>query len=195
MKLYCLTFMLILLSSSIYAEELPPKEYHVFTAKVSDVRLQGTLVEQGKSLDDTVSVKILAILFKKPIKIADVRKAQTYNIPELDTLISYLKDNISGSAKDMAAYWAPDEQKEMLADMSNPEMFNRNRKYRQNYPGLTVLGMVFQDRTITVLTKETDRNSVFPALGVTFIRIEGRLYLTNRPTNDLEIAIIEASFK
>jgi hypothetical protein len=187
--------MLFFLLSSAYADDLPKKELKVFTAAVSDVRLQGTLQEQGKKLDDIISVKVPAIIFNKPIKITDVRKAKRYQVPEIDILISYLKANIDGSAQDMAAFWAPSEQKEMLEDMSNPEMFKKNRSYRQEYPGLTILGIIYQDKTMSVLTRETDPNPILPAIGITMIRIDGKLYLTNHPNNDLELAIIEASFK
>lgn len=195
MRFCYLFFTVFFLSSSVYAGDAPKKELKVFTAKVSDVRLQATLLEKGKSLDDSVSVKVPAIIFNKPIKIVDVRKAQRYHVIEIDTLISYLKANIEGSAVDMASFWAPNERKEQLADMSDPEMFKKNRSYRQEYPGLTILGIIYQDKTMSVLTRETDPNPIFPTLGITFIKIDGKLYLTNHPSNDLELAIIEASFK
>ena len=195
MRYSYLIFLLIFLSSSVYAEDIPKKEIKVFTAKVSDVRLQGTLQEQGKGLDDTVSVKVPSIIFRKPIKIADVRKAQRYQVPEIDTLISCLKANIDGSAQDIAAFWAPSEKKEKLADMSDPEILNKTHSYYREYPGLIILGIIYQDKTMSVLTKETDPNPLLPALGITLTKIDGKLYLTNHPSNDLELAIIEASFK
>jgi hypothetical protein len=36
---------------------------------------------------------------------------------------------------------------------------------------------------------------ILPALRITFITIDGRLYVTNHSSNDLELAIVEASFK
>lgn len=186
---------LLLLSSLAYSEQLPKKELKLFSSKVSAGRFSAILMEQGKKPDDIVSVKVPAIIFRNPIKIADVRKTKSFHIPEIDTLISYTKANISGSAREMAAFWAPSERKEQLEDMTNPEMFNKNRAYHQEYPGLIILGIIFQNKTTSVLIRAPYADSLFPITAFTFINVDGKVYLTNYPSNDSELAIIEASFR
>ena len=59
------------------------------------------------------------------------------------------------------------------------------------HPGLTILAIVRHgDDSISVL-KQLSNKAV---LGVPIIEKDGRLYLTDMPKNDLELAIIEASF-
>lgn len=163
---------------------------HEFSAKVINVRLQSRLIESGKSNDDVVTVKLPVILYPEPIVIEDVRKAGTLDLPkEVKFLVDYTKANLEGSPEEIAAYWAPGIREEKLRMIR--KYFKKNREIMARHPGLTILAIVRHgDDSISVL-KQLSNKAV---LGVPIIEKDGRLYLTDMPKNDLELAIIEASF-
>jgi hypothetical protein len=183
-----------LLAVAARAEEPLRPQPRRFTARVADVRLNGDLVKQGKSLDGDVTVNVRAVLFEKPIRIADARKAEPTGIPLVDALVSYVRVNLEGSAREMAAFWVPAERKEQLEDMTNPVLFERNRSYLRDHPGLVVVGMIFQKDTTSVLVEHGDPIPGLAVLGVSFADVGGKPLLTNHPSDDLELAIVEASF-
>ncbi len=162
---------------------------HEFTAKVSKVRLQSKLIEAGKTNDDSVTVKVQAILYPKPIVIADARKATTDDLPEeVKFLVDYTVANLEGSAEDIAAFWAPSVRAEKLAMIT--KYHAKNRELTAKSPGLTVVAIVKHGtESVSVIRQMTEKMVV----GVTLIKKEGRLLLINQPKNDLELAIIEAS--
>ena len=162
---------------------------HEFSAKVSNVRLQSRLIESGKSNDDIVTVKLPTILYPEPIVIEDVRKTDSVNLPkEVKFLVDYTKVNLEGSPEEIAAYWAPGIREEKMITIR--KYFEKNRKIMAKRPGLTILAIVRHgDDSISVLQQLSSKI----VLGVTIIEKDGRLYLTDIPS-DLELAIIEASF-
>lgn len=180
---------IIVFSSSLYANEILKPEPHEFTAKVSSVRLNTQLISQGKNQDDHVSVHVSSIILNKPLQITDVRNAKPHSLSEINTIISYTKANTEGSAEDILSYWSPGERAEKSKLLSDPKIFNKNREYHQKHPGLVVIGLIFQADTTSVLVER--HGSV---LGVTLREGGGKYYLTDNPSNDLELAIIEASF-
>ena len=176
-------------SANVDSAEIPTPRPHVFTAKVANVRLSARLLSQGKKPEDMVSISVPAIIFAQPMEIGDVRSANTHSMPEVDTVIRYMKANIDGNVQVILSFWLPEERAEKSKLLSQPSMFQANRDYFTKNPGLSVIGLVFQTRTTSVLIKRPAG-----ALGVTLVKKDGRLYLTDHPSNDLELAIIEASF-
>lgn len=161
-----------------------------FTAKVGDVRLQSELVAQGKSSEDVVTVTERVRLFSPPFSVADVRSVTHPTLfPEIDFLIEYTKANIEGDVQKIAEFWSPDERAEVMEKMANPDMLARNTEYFKNNLGLEIVGIVEQRATRSVLRKIGNG-----ALGVNVVRKDDRLYLTNKPEDDLSLAIIEAAF-
>ena len=163
---------------------------HEFTARVGDVRLQSQLIESGKSNEDLVTVSVSAILYPEPIVIEDVRTVSTPNLPEeVNFLVGYTKANLEGSPEEIAAYWAPSVRVEKMETIG--KYYEKNREIVARHPGLTVLAIVKHgDDTKSVINQLSQE----VVIGVTIFEEDGRLFLMNEPENDLELAIIEASF-
>ena len=172
---------------SVVKGEATPTELK-FTAQVSRVRLNSQLISQGKSSDDSVSIKVPAILFTPPIRILDVRNAGIHKIPEINTSISYQKTLIDGSVDAILAFWKFDERTKKGKFFDDPQMLERTKKYYSENPGLTIHGIIYQKNTATVLLELSGS-----IIGMTFTKEGNKIFLTDKPTNDLEIAIIEAS--
>jgi hypothetical protein len=161
-----------------------------FSAKVSNVRLQSQLIEAVKSNDDIVTIKVPAIVFPEPIIIEDVRNATTLNLPnEIKLLVDYTKANLEGRPEEIAAYWAPSIREEKMKMIN--KYYDKNREIMAKSPGLTVVAIVRHGEDSISVIKQLSEKIV---VGVTIIKREGRLFLTDKPKNDLELAIIEASF-
>lgn len=160
-----------------------------FTARVGNVRLQSLLVEQGKENEDTVDVQANVYMFEPSINIDDVRGAEASDIEEVDFLVEYTKANIEGDVAKIASFWAPDERSKIKEQLSDPEMLSRSMAYFEKYPGLNVVGIVDQGATKSILQR-----SLSMVFGANIKESGGQIYLTNKPANDLELAIIEASF-
>lgn len=160
-----------------------------FTAKAANVRLNARIAAPEKKPDGTVAVTVPAIIFPNPIEIADVSIAKKQAIPEVDTLIQYTKANLHGGAEEIVNFWLPEERASKSALMSQAKIFQANRDFHLKYPGLAFIGLVFQSQTTSVLIRRAGR-----VFGVTLMKKDGRLYLTDHPSNDLELAVIEASF-
>lgn len=163
-------------------------ETHSFRAIVKNVRLQAELIRQGKSNTDTVSVEVPALLFDNPLKIDDVRTVKAKHGKEIDFLIAYMKANIEGSKSDVLSYWHPDAKGGVREMLENDEIFKRNKEYMSSNPGLVVYGLVRQNDSTSVLQGKR------AVLGITIKSENGKLSLIEKPANDLELAIIEASF-
>lgn len=179
---------LFLLGSLCKAATLE-KGPHNFTAKVSSVRLNAKLTSQGKKLEDSVTVSVPSILFQPVLEIADARKAAPQPIPEVNTVIAYTKANIEGSVDDIVSFWLASERPEKRKLVADPAMFKANREYYQKNPGLKIVGLVFQKETVSVLLQRSGQ-----VVGATLRKSGDRFYLTDHPSDDLELAIIEASF-
>ena len=164
-------------------------EDHTFTAIVSDVRLSSILVEDGKSRDDTVSVHVKAVIFEEPLIIADVRVATQNANLEVNSIINYYKTLMSKPASEVLQLWHADDRKAKEHEISD-ETLKHMRGYFEKNPTLSVLGVIYQDSTSSVLVEMGDF-----VVGFNLRESEGKLLLTDHPSNDLELAIIEASFK
>jgi hypothetical protein len=168
------------------------KEYtyknHIFLAVVKNVRLQAELVEQGKKDNDVVSVDVPAVLFDKPIKIVDVRRNKESFSKEIDFLVAYTKANIEGTKEDILSFWHPIVRESIRKSVEDKEMFKKNREYMLKNPGLVIIGLVKHKDSVSILEGDTI------VLGVTIKSENGKLYLIEKPDNDMELAIIEASF-
>ena len=178
----------ICLSLPLLAEEPPKPEEHEFRALVSAVRLNTQLLGQGKKQSDQVSVSLPAILFKEPLRIADVRSAEVHSLDEVNTIVAYTKANIEGSAEEILSFWTPEERREKAELLNDSDMLKANREYHRENPGLTIVGVVFQDATASLLLERSHG-----VVGITVRRIGEEYFLTDDPSDDLELAIVEAS--
>lgn len=180
----------LFLSVQMSAAADPRAEEQSFSAKVSDVRLSADLMAQGKQPEDQVTVVVGAKMFDPAVDIKDVRTAGKLPVPEIDFLKNYFKANISGSAEEMLAYWHPSDRAEKETMMADPAMLKANRGMFERNPGFVVRGLVFQEGTTAVLVKR-GRFSFFFSL----IKSGDGFLLTDRPGNDLELAVIEAALR
>ncbi|MCZ6688768.1 MAG: hypothetical protein O7H41_04105 [Planctomycetota bacterium] len=164
---------------------------HEFTAKVSNVRLQSQLIESGKSNDDSVTVKVSCILYPEPIVIEDARKATKLDLPEeIKFLVGYTRSNLEGSAEEIAGHWAPSLREEKLKMIK--KYYEKNKEMMAKHPGMTILAIVRHgDDSRSVIKQLSEK----VAVGVTMTEMDGRLFLVDKPRNDLELAIVEASFR
>ena len=110
------------------------------------------------------------------------------NQAEIDFLVAYTKANIEGSKGDILSYWHASAKGSVQQMLENDELFKKNQAYMARNPGLVVVGLVKHKDSVSVLQ---GRRSV---LGITMKAEKGTLYLIEKPENDLELAIIEASF-
>jgi hypothetical protein len=193
MEIYMKIIITILLLSastiSSYANELH-KSQHTFNAKVSNVRLNALLISQGKKPTDQVSTNLSAVIFEQPMNIQDVRSfTPKSTVAEIDTLIRYSKANIEGSVQDIVSFWSPEERAKKTELLARPDIFKANREYSQKNPNLVILGLVYQSGSSSILLKKHNR-----VIGVSFHMKNNQLFLTDKPSNDLELAIVEASY-
>ena len=162
-----------------------------FSAGVGEIRIPPEADYESLKKKKQIDVKVPAILFKKPIIISDVRKAAKSAHDEINFLVEYTKVNLAGTPEDIAAFWVPEERAEKLALFKDKEVFARNRELVQESPGLHVLGIIYQKTTLSVLEPLSDTT----AIGITMKKVGSKYYLTDHPTNDLELAVIEAALR
>ena len=164
---------------------------HSFTAKVQDVRLSANLLRQGKAKDEKVSVNIPSLMFNPPIYVQDVRKVRQSVSAEVAFIISYLKANAQGQKEKIYEVLVPSYRKEMQGLFDDETIFKRNTAIFEKNPELTVYGQIKQGNSVSVLAKYGPYDFV---VGITLVQVDGKLYITDKPTNDLDLAIAEASF-
>jgi hypothetical protein len=179
---------LVLLLSTVQAM---PATVVRFSANVDQIRLPPGIDYETLKIKKRITVETPAILFKPPLVIPDVRKADKTQNEEINLLIDYVKINISGTAEQIASFWLPEERSEKLALFKDAAVFAKNREYSKENPGLCVLGIIYQKRTMSVLVSFTD----VMALGITMKKIGNRFFLTDHSTNDLDLAVVEAYLK
>jgi hypothetical protein len=73
----------------------------------------------------------------------------------------------------------------------DPKVFTKNREYNRENPGLRVLAIIYQKETVSVLVPFTETMT----LGITMKKVGNRYFLTDHPSNDLELAVVEAALK
>jgi len=188
MRIFPFVFLLSMsLTLPLQALEIPKQELRSFTANVGDIRVN-SLLEESKIVNNKVTVKVPCIIFKNPLEISDVRKAGIFGRSEIDKIIAYQKALIEGSVETLIASWEPNERKEKTKFLGNKEFLIKSRKYYQEHHGLTIVGLVFQKKTTSVLMKLGDY-----VQSATLVNKGGKLYLTDYPSDDLELAIVEAA--
>ena len=185
---FCIIFLLVACSNKGNAN---PYVDHEFKAKVDNVRLAGELMKQGKSKEDTVTATVPTLLFIPPKHIKDVRKSNEEFDDEVAFVIEYFKANVEGRKKDIYASLAPNYREEMKKLINDDSIFKRNTDFFKKNPGITIFGVVKQSDTVSVLVMQG--NYIFVS-AITILKIDGKLYITNKSPNDMELAIIEASF-
>jgi len=183
-----LGILIIIFASNAYSNELVYKD-KTFTARVGNVRLQSELIAQGKTNGDQVSATVPAVIFNKQIVINDVRTVNKSYGPEIDILIKYLKANMEGTKEEVISFWHPSDRQEITEMVSDPQVFEQNKEFFKQNPGITIIGLIKQKSTRSILV-----NKNFMTFGINLKQSEGKLYFTNTPDNDLELAIVEASF-
>jgi hypothetical protein len=129
------------------------------------------------------------IFFDPPIDIKDARDKFQHDIPEINALVHYTAINIDGSLEEVAPLWDPKERADKIKFMSDPEIFKANQNYFKKYPGLNIIGIIYQQETSSILVNM--RGSV---MGVNFRKVGDQYFITDKPDDDLELAIIEASY-
>lgn len=162
-----------------------------FSAEVDEIRIPPEVDYESLKKKKKINVEVPAILFKKPIVIPDVRKAAKTQHEEINFLIDYTKANLVGTPEDIAAFWLPEERTEKLALFKDKDLFARNRELVQERPGLHVLGIIYQKTTVSVMTLHSEGMT----FGINMKKVGSKFYLTDHPTNDLELAVIEAALK
>lgn len=168
----------------------PAFEDRSFEARVGDVRLQARLVEQGKADDERVRVTVPAAMFEPPVRIDDVRDYGGGDGRLIGFLADYWRANLRGDARAVVEAWCPGARERIRRFVANESLFERNRRALEKRPGLDVLGLVRHRETISILQ---DRGHT--VTGVTVRTADGGPCLVDAPADDLELAIIEASFE
>ncbi len=161
---------------------------HEFRALVSSIRLNSDLIAQGKKQDDEATVTLPAILFESPLRIDDVRNTDPHSREEINTVVSYTRANLEGTVSDILSFWMPEEREAKSALLKDPNIFKKNREYHEGEPGLTLIGLIFQERTTSVLVRRSRG-----VIGINLVAVEGGFRLTDHASDDLEVAIVEAS--
>lgn len=188
-----LLILLVALPSAVLAQDFNQPLMRIFSAKVSNVGLAADLLEKGKEMEDIVSVQVLSIIFSPPLQIPDVRNSNIYNQPAIDTFIKYTKACMSGSAAELSKFWLESERDDQLVLFSDPKILKTTHDHFNKNPSITILGLIFKDKKITILTKGYVVRPEY-ILGFTFIENNGVAYLTNSSKDDVDLSIIEASF-
>ena len=183
-----LGILIIIFASNTYSDGLSYQD-KTFTVLVGNVRLQSELIAQGKTNGDQVSATVPAVIFNKPIVINDVRTVNKSYGPEIAILIKFLKANMESTKEEVIAFWHPSDKQEITEMVSDPQMFEQNREFFKQNPGVTIIGLIKQKSTRSIPVNEN-----FVVFGINLKQSEGKLYFTNTPDNDLELAIVEASF-
>lgn len=171
-------------------DSIAAKEKVDFSAKVENVRLQTELIEQGKTYDSIVTVTVLAEKFEKPLVIKDVRTEGKHKIPEIDKIIKYHKAMSEGNPKKISEFWHPDERPGTLELINDPEVLSNMKAQINADPSLKVLSVIYQNGSSSVLVP------LYPeiVIGYSLRKYKDKLYLSNKPSDDLELAIVEASY-
>lgn len=164
-------------------------ESHDFTATVSKVRLSSQLVADGKDREALVTVSTQAVIFESPLIITDFRLAPKHTDPFVNRVLQYHQAIVSQTSTELAQFWHPDERATKLKMMSDPATFNSIKEYYSTNPRLIILGVIDQGTTASILI---DMGGF--VIGLNIIESDGDLLLTDFPADDLELAIIEASF-
>lgn len=159
-----------------------------FRAPMENVREARQLMEQGFESGDTVEVSERAVVFEPPLVIADARNPGNLPSEEVRFLVNYLQANFNGTPEALAEFWDPSARTDRLKQMRSPERLRASREYFAKMPGVTVLAVIYQQGTASVITSRGMGTQT-----VHLRRTADRLYLTDRPANDLSIAIVEAS--
>lgn len=162
-------------------------EEHTFNAPVSSVRLSSELIENGISRDGTASAQVEAVIFEEPLIIPDFRKAGEHKNPEVNSIINYHKAMLSETAQEVLNLWHPDSRKEKEKQISDATL-EQMKDYLREDPQIYILGVIYQKHTSSVLIKMGSS-----VVGFNLREKEGNLLLTDHPSDDLELAIIEAS--
>ncbi len=161
---------------------------HTFSALVENVRLQSELIQAGKKNSDYVTATVPAVLFEPPIQVEDVRTETESHGKEIDFLIGYTKANLESSKEEIVSFWCPEDRENLEEKLADSDVFEANRTYLLKVPGFTIIGLVKHEDAISILKMN---HMLF---GVTLKQSDDQPCLVNAPVNDLELAIIEASY-
>ncbi|MDP7038446.1 MAG: hypothetical protein QGI45_04765 [Myxococcota bacterium] len=190
MKKYMLAGLILLLPCACgqVSSKMMGFSPHKFEALVKDVRLQGHLIEKGRKDEDMLSVTVPAVLFAPAIVVDDVRSAKNIYGEPMDTYIRYIKANIDGKLADILSFWTGPEHSRVAELFNNPEMLEKNRTYFKSKPGVKIVGMIKQAKTVSLLVGDSW------IMGIPMQQVDGQ-YKIGKSPDDLELAIVEASYR
>lgn len=164
---------------------------HQFTANVADVRLSAELLKQGNRKEDKVSLLYPAFLLNPPLYSKDVREFKQKVSGEVAFVLEYIKANIQGDKEKIYEALTPTYRKQMQSLLDDESIFRHNCEIFEKNPEITIYGQIKQGDDVSVLVKYGPYDFV---VAITLVKIEGKFYITDKPTNDLDLAIVEASF-
>lgn len=160
-----------------------------FKSKVSDTRLSAKFVEKGKSLESTVSVTEKALIYNPPVVIDFLEKSDSNLHPLVDKTVSYYNALVNEEASDILTYWHPDEREGKSELIGNPNTLERPKKYFRKNSKLKIIGIILHEQTPSVILDMGNRINSF-----SYKLMQDKFFVTDKPQNDLELSIIEASF-
>ena len=182
----------IMLSLLFCATSAPANDFaqvHAFTAQVSKVRLSSQLIESGKSRTSSTTINVKSIIYNPPLNVPNVVESKGHENPEISILISYYASIITESGNEILEYWHPAEREGKKALIGNADVLARMKKHFSANPSLEIVGVVYQKESASVLISLGGF-----VVGNTLRQDGDKLYLSDKPSDDLELAIIEASF-
>lgn len=171
-------------SRQVHAASVP--ELKTFTAERRAVRLNGQLPQ---SEEETVTVKAKAIVYNPPLVIPDFTQYKEPLDQAVQFIVDYHKAMVNSGPDDISVMWHSGERSAKKEFLQKKGVLAAMKKHYQSNKQLEIYGIAFQENTLSVLMKLGEY-----VVSYDILKENGVLKLTDNPDDDLEIAIIEASF-
>lgn len=171
-------------SQQIYAASVP--EPKTFTAERRAIRLNGQL---PPSKEETVTVKAKAIVYNPPLVIPDFTQYKEPLDQAVQFIVNYHKTLVNSGPDDISVMWHSGERNGKKELLEREGVLAAMKKHYQSNKRLEIYGIVYQENTESVPMKLGEY-----VVSFNIVKENGELKLTDNPDDDLEIAIIEASF-
>jgi hypothetical protein len=178
----------LILSLSTSAQTLPNAvKLLKFSAAVDSVRLNSQLLSQGKKHGEVVEISVSGQLYNPPIKILNPLKDCSNKVKTIEFYCLYQRDLTSGNKNAVISKWSSDEQasKKALIDKHWEEIIDSNKSNSE----IIVRGIIYQKTTDILLVGSKS------VMGIPLKKSGNSYFMTDKPDNDLELAIVEATFK
>ena len=189
MRIVLLVTSLVTLFGTSAAIAEPPLREITFVVDQSKVRLSGQLTPANLTPDGKATVTAKGALFD-PAKVFVVKSPWRPDQSEpLATVENYYKASVSGTDQQTLAFWHPDERVDIKKMLDNPDLKRRNREVVASIDKIEIKGFLdFPHYRVVFIAFGRS------ILGVNTVEKDGKWYLTNKPPNDLAVAIAEAAF-